>query len=62
MAEHWMQQESERIEKSGKKGIFKRAAERAGMSTRSYAEKKKHAGGVIGKRANEALNMMNSRR
>lgn len=40
MAEHWMQGARESIEKRGTKGVFKRAAERAGMSTGAYAQKK----------------------
>ena len=43
MAEKWMQHVSSGIKKRGTKGVFKAAAQRAGMSTRAYAEKKKHA-------------------
>ena len=38
------------IKKRGTKGVFKAAAQRAGMSTRAYAEKKKHASGKTGRR------------
>jgi hypothetical protein len=38
-----------------KPGAFRRAAKRAGESTHEYAEQKKHAGGVLGKRARLAL-------
>ena len=40
MAEHWMQGARESIEKRGTKGVFKKAAEKAGMSTPAYAAKK----------------------
>lgn len=36
-------------------GAFRRAAQRAGMSTEAYAEKEKHASGTLGKRARLAL-------
>ena len=36
-------------------GSFRRAAQRAGMSTHAFAEKEKTAGGKIGKKANLAL-------
>lgn len=36
-------------------GAFSASAKRAGMSTHAYAEKEKHAGGTVGKRANLAL-------
>lgn len=39
-------------------GALRRAAERAGMSTREYAEKHKDDGGTVGKRSNLALTMM----
>lgn len=58
MAGKWMQQASEETERKGHKGIFRRAAERAGMSTRAYAEKEEHAPGVTGKRARLALAYM----
>jgi len=58
---HWMQAESHREKRAGTKGVFKAAAERHGMSTRAYAEKEKHAGGKLGKRANLALAYMNAK-
>ena len=61
MAEHWMQKAFAGVKKKGHEGIFKRAAARAGMSTHSYAEKKKHAGGVMSKRANLALRGMEAK-
>jgi len=39
-------------------GVFKAAAKRAGMSTRAYAQKKKSAPGVLGRRARSALGLM----
>jgi hypothetical protein len=48
---NWMGDVAAGIEKEGRKGIFKRAAARAGMSTAAYAKKKEHAPGKIGKRA-----------
>lgn len=41
-------------------GQFKAKAEKAGMSTRAFAEKEKGAGGKIGKQANLALAGMNA--
>lgn len=41
-------------------GQFKKKAESAGMSTRAYAEKEKGAGGLVGKQANLALNLMHA--
>lgn len=61
MAEKFMQAESEREKKAGTKGVFKKAAQRHGMSTRAYAEKEKHAGGTVGKRARMALVFMNAK-
>ena len=61
MAEHWMQGAKESIEKRGTKGVFKKAAARAGKSTREYAEEKKHAGGTTGKRARLALAFMSAK-
>jgi hypothetical protein len=37
MAEHWMAGARRSIEKRGTKGVFKRAAQRAGMGTGEYA-------------------------
>jgi hypothetical protein len=39
-------------------GLFAKKAEKAGETTREYAEEKKHAGGRLGKEANFALNAM----
>ena len=36
-------------------GVFRKAAQRAGMSTQAYAEKEKGAAGTLGKRARLAL-------
>lgn len=57
----WMQAESQREKHAGTKGVFKRAAERAGKSTREYAEEKKHSGGTVGKRARMALAFMSAK-
>lgn len=62
MAEKWMSHVSEGIEKRGTKGVFKAAAQRAGMSTRAYAEKKKHASGKTGHRARLALVYMGAKK
>jgi hypothetical protein len=57
----FLQRASARMERKGTKGLFKRAAERAGMSTEAYAEKEKHAGSAkMRKRANFALNAMHA--
>ena len=61
MAEKWMQHVSSGIKKRGTEGVFKAAAQRAGMSTRAYAEKKKHASGKVGARARLALAFMHAR-
>lgn len=60
---HWMQKARHSMEKRGTKGVFKKAAERAGMSTAAYAEKEKHAkSGLMRKRATEALNFIHAGR
>jgi hypothetical protein len=59
--EKWMGKVSKGIEHRGTKGVFREAAHRAGMSTRAYAEKKKHAGGTLGRRANLALAFMGAK-
>lgn len=41
--------------KPANKGKFSAKAQAAGMSTHAFAEKKKHAGGTLGKEANLAL-------
>lgn len=38
-------------------GSFRAAAKRAGKGTMEYAEEKKHAGGVTGKRARLAITL-----
>lgn len=43
-------------------GQFRKKAESAGMSTHAYAEKEKHAGGLVGKQANLALNLTKASR
>lgn len=61
MAEqHWMQNESEREKRKGTKGSLKRAAKRAGMSTREFAEKHEHSPGLVGKRSRLAMVYMNA--
>lgn len=37
----WLQRATEKMESKGTKGLFKRAAERAGMSTAEFASKEK---------------------
>jgi hypothetical protein len=59
--EKWMGKVSKGIEHRGTKGVFKAAAQRAGMSTRAYAEAKKHASGKTGRRARLALAFMHSK-
>jgi hypothetical protein len=61
MAEKWMGHVARGIKKRGTKGVFKAAAQRAGMSTRAYAEKKKHASGKVGRRARLALAFMSAK-
>jgi hypothetical protein len=58
MPSHWMQKESEREEKAGTKGSTRRAAHRAGMSTREWSEKHAHSPGKQGQRARMALRYM----
>lgn len=48
---NWMAGVKKNIEKRGTKGVFKRAAERAGMSTSAFAEKHAHDSGKLGRRA-----------
>jgi hypothetical protein len=57
----WMGAESKREESAGTKGTFSAAAERAGQSTRDFAEEKKHAAGKTGKRARMALMYMGAK-
>ena len=57
----WLQKATSKMEKKGTKGLFHRAAERAGMSTHAFAEKEKHSSNPkMRKRANFALNAMNA--
>jgi len=44
------------------KGVFSAAAKRAGMSTAAYAQAKKKAPGVLGKRARLAITLGKLRR
>jgi len=60
-AKNWMSGVAKGIKKSGHSGIFREAAQRAGMSTREYAEKEKHASGKTGNRARLALSFMNAK-
>jgi hypothetical protein len=54
----WMQAESEREKHAGTKGVFSRAAAKAGKTTRAFAEEHKHDSGPKGsaemKRGNRA--------
>lgn len=51
----FLSDESAREAHAGTKGTFRAAAQRAGMSTRAFAEKNKHKPGKIGDRARMAL-------
>ena len=55
MSNRWMQGAADSIKAHGTKGVFKAAAARHGESTHQFAEEKKHASGVTGKRARLAL-------
>jgi hypothetical protein len=57
----WMQSESKREKHAGTKGTFRRAAQRAGKSTREFAQEKKHASGKVGARARMALAFMSAK-
>jgi hypothetical protein len=46
------------IKRRGTEGVFSKAAKRAGMSTRAYAQAHKHEGGIRGRRARLALTFM----
>lgn len=52
---NWMAGVRRGMEKRGTKGVFSRAAARAGKSTHEFAEEHKHSSGKIGKRARLAL-------
>jgi len=63
MADKWMQQASDSMERRGTKGLFRRQAERRGMSTEAWAEKQKSSDNPQQrKRANFALNAMRAGR
>ena len=55
MARKWMAKAF-----SNAHGQFKAKAERAGETTRQFAEEKKDAGGLVGKQANLALAGINA--
>jgi hypothetical protein len=61
-ARNWMQKESNREKSAGTKGVFSRAAARAGESTSEYAHEKEHAPGVTGQRARLALTYAKARK
>ncbi len=61
MAEKWMQGVKSGIANRGTKGVFKRAAERAGKSTAEYAEEHAHDSGKLGKRARLAKAFMSAK-
>lgn len=59
----FLQKASARMEKKGTKGLFRRAAEKAGMSTSAFAEKEKHSENPkMRKRAVFAQNAMRAAR
>lgn len=58
MAEQFMQKATEDIKRRGTKGSLKRAAQRAGESTKAFAEGHKAAPGLTGKRSRLALAFM----
>ncbi len=61
MAEHWMQGVAKKIKAKGHKGIFKRAAARAGKSTAEFASEHSGDSGVLGKRARLAKALASAR-
>lgn len=62
MAEKFLQKASARMERKGTKGLFRRQAERHGMSTEQWAEKEKSSSNPKQrKRATFAMNAMNAR-
>ncbi len=61
MADKWMGGVKAAIERRGTKGVFRRAAARAGKSTHEFAEEHKHSSGKIGKRARLALAFASAR-
>lgn len=57
----WLRQATDKMEKSGTKGLFSRAAQRAGMSTQAFAAKEKNSPNPkMRKRATFAQNAMNA--
>ena len=55
----WLQKATDKMEQKGTKGLFKRAAERAGMSTAEFAVKEKNSPDPkMRKRATFAQNAM----
>ena len=59
----FLQRATEKMEKKGTKGLFRRAAEKAGMSTAAFAEKEKHSDDPkMRKRAVFAQNAMRAAR
>jgi hypothetical protein len=48
---NWMAGVKKGIEHRGTKGVFKRAAERAGKSTAEFAQEHAHDSGKLGRRA-----------
>lgn len=57
----WLQKASDKMEQKGTKGLFKRAAERAGMSTSEFAAKEKNSSDPkMRKRATFAQNAIRS--
>ena len=61
MSGNWMAGEAKREKHAGTRGVFKAAAQRAGKSTKEYAEEEKHASGKTGKRARLALSFMSAK-
>ena len=56
----WIQKATKKMEKKGTKGAFSRSAQKAGMSTKAYANKvlhDPHASALQKKRANFAKNV-----
>lgn len=57
---YFMQKEAEREKRAGTKGALRRAAQRAGETTREFADQHKHSKGKVGKRSRLALVFMNA--
>lgn len=59
----WLQKASDKMEQKGTKGLFSRAAARAGMSTEAFAAKEKNSPDPkMRKRATFAQNAMRAQR